>query len=65
MNMGAGTTQTPTHDQGEEVKKTNTGNIRVINSRSRTELVQLHTKILGDPYYKGIPLPRINRRSLI
>ena len=23
------------------------------------------TEILGDPYYKGTPLPRINRRSLI
>ena len=25
----------------------------------------LCTEILGDPYYKGIPPPRINRRSLI
>ena len=25
----------------------------------------LSTEILGDPYYKGIPLPRITRRSLI
>ena len=23
------------------------------------------TEILGDPYYKGIPLPRITRRFLI
>ena len=23
------------------------------------------TEVLGDPYYKGIPLPRITRRSLI
>ena len=49
-NEGVGNMQTPTPNQGEEVKETNTGNINWIQRHSRMELFQLHT---AHRYFKG------------
>ena len=50
MNVGAGTMQTPTPNQGEGVKETNPGNRRRSHRNRRTELVQIYTT---HRYFRG------------